>query len=353
MGSATAVTDRGVATAGPRSACRGQYARRRILSRRARRRRRLEPRDQLLRLGEERPRARARRSPSPAERPRRAPGPRHRPARRARDSPRATTRRRPPHEVVEEAVRPISPAGAQGRSRGSAPPASRSRPCSGRGGGTARARSRRSRRRRRRPRRAAVRPASRASRASPALSGRARRRALRQARVRDGAVVALEEVLHADLPVGRVLVGDRPCGSAARRRRGRRRRAAPAAPRAPPRAAAAVGSGLTKTNGPQVSTETWTRPSPSRSKPGSRSARGALRRDAVQAVRPRVVRALDRLAAARPRRRAGGPVPADVHEPAEDVVAGAREHDGQGAGRTPWSAGRAPRPGRGARRTAS
>ena len=41
----------------------------------------------------------------------------------------------------------------------------------------------------------------------------------------------------------------------------------------------AIGVGLTKTNGPNVSTDTGTSPSASRSKPGSRSARGALRSD--------------------------------------------------------------------------
>ena len=45
------------------------------------------------------------------------------------------------------------------------------------------------------------------------------------------------------------------------------------------RAARARCRDSTKTNGPNVSTDTGTRPSVSRSKPGSRSARGALRSD--------------------------------------------------------------------------
>ena len=102
---------------------------------------------------------------------------------------------------------------------------------------------------------------------------------LRQAGVGDGAVVALEEVLHADLPVARVLV---------RVGAGWKRSASTSIPPrarcsgSPPRWAAsgsASVSGLTKTNGPHASTETGTRPSAVVSNPGSRSARGAFLSD--------------------------------------------------------------------------
>ena len=101
---------------------------------------------------------------------------------------------------------------------------------------------------------------------------------LREARVRDRAVVALEEVLDAHLPVAGVLGR---LGPLVERERvdvdALRRRAARAARRGASASGAASGSGLTNTNGPHVSTATGTSPRASRSKPGSRSARGALR----------------------------------------------------------------------------
>ena len=155
---------------------------------------------------------------------------------------------------------------------------------------------------------------------------------LREGRVRDGAVVALEEVLHADLPVGRVLVGDGPCVEAQRvdveAAVGEQRRELPERVR--------------ERRGRRIGVDEDERP-PGVDRDGDEAERlavearlavGARRvaEGAVQAVRPRVVRALDRLAARVPVAERVAPVPADVHEPAEDVVAGAREHDGQRAG---------------------
>ena len=151
---------------------------------------------------------------------------------------------------------------------------------------------------------------------------------LRPGRVGDGAVVALEEVLDADLPVARVLVRLGPGVES------QRVDVDPVRPRAcsgsPPRWAAsgsASVSGLTNTNGPQASTETGTSPSAVVSNPGSRSARGAFRSDAVEAVRPRVVGALDRLAPRITVAEDGAAVPADVDEAAELAVPGTRQDD--------------------------
>ena len=94
----------------------------------------------------------------------------------------------------------------------------------------------------------------------------------------DGAVVALEVVLDADLPVGVVLgfgplVEDERVDVDATLCDEPRQVAEVVGQRG------GVESGLTKTNGPQVLTCTGRRPWASRSKPGSSSARGAVRNE--------------------------------------------------------------------------
>ena len=84
-------------------------------------------------------------------------------------------------------------------------------------------------------------------------------------------------------------------------------------------------------NGPHVSTAAGTRPSSSRRKPGSSSERGACAQRAVEAVRPRVVRALERLAPARALGDGEAAMAADVHERTQHVVARACHDDRRAA----------------------
>ena len=108
------------------------------------------------------------------------------------------------------------------------------------------------------------------------------------------AVVALEEVLDANLPVRSRIRRDSARGV----ERSVSTRAPPAAessgsPPSLPRAARPSTSRLTNTNGPHAATATGAQPELVASNLGSRSARGAFINDPVEAVRPRVVRALD------------------------------------------------------------
>ena len=100
---------------------------------------------------------------------------------------------------------------------------------------------------------------------------------LGEARVGDRAVVALEVVLDRDLPVRL----ERPRHAAAEREPpevdAAARRARRAARRASRRTAARRGRDATNRNGPHVATRAGRRPSPSGSRPGSRSPRGTLR----------------------------------------------------------------------------
>ena len=79
---------------------------------------------------------------------------------------------------------------------------------------------------------------------------------LAEPRVRSRAVVALEEVLHRDLPVRPRSATRGGSGSGPRRRRGRSARRGRGGSPSASSSGAASGSGLTKTNGPHVSTET-------------------------------------------------------------------------------------------------
>ena len=186
-----------------------------------------------------------------------------------------------------------------------------------------------------------------AARIEPVRVGRDVER-LREGRVRDRAVVALEEVLDADLPVARVLVGLRA------RVEAQRVDVDPAVGEKSGQLAERVGQRLRLAvrvdedeRPPRLHRRPRTSPSAPVSKTGSRSARGAPQ-SAVEAVRPGVVRALDRLA---PRVALAEQVPAvaaDVHEAAELAVARAASTTGSDPPRRS-SAGRARRPGRPAR----
>ena len=176
--------------------------------------------------------------------------------------------------------------------------------------------------------------------------------------MRGRAVVALEEVLGGDLPVAVVL-------GLARWRKRSASRSMPASairsgmPSRKSSSGAASRSGLTKTSGPQVSSWSCTRPSSSASIPPSLLPRGAGEQAAVEAVRPGVVRALERLAPARALADDRAAVPADVEERAQHVllvadeddrdVADARRCEGAGLGdladgrRTATSGGRSAR----------
>jgi hypothetical protein len=102
--------------------------------------------------------------------------------------------------------------------------------------------------------------------------------------MRDLAVVALEEVLAADLPVRLVLAARALRNRSESSRAGRVDELRQLAERL--RERRRLASGLAKTNGPHESTETGTRPSSVLSKPGSRSsgaARSAPSRPYVQA----------------------------------------------------------------------
>ena len=178
-------------------------------------------------------------------------------------------------EVVEEAIGPLRRRrGRPGRSRGSAPGMTLI-PCSGRESGTGRAR----------PRPSVVARAARSRggpywlidrRSSRGGTRPARRRRPGEARVRDRAVVALEEVLGDDFPVrrrtrdsralrnasaSRSSPGDRARAAAEERPRAARRRVRVDEDERPPRVE------LQRHEAESV-----------RSNPGSRSARGAARR---------------------------------------------------------------------------
>ena len=149
---------------------------------------------------------------------------------------------------------------------------------------------------------------------------------LAEAGVRGRAVVALEEVLHHDLPVrlDRPLVvrveangvDVEPARGDDRRQVAERRCSG-----------GASGSGFTNTNGPQVSTETGASERPGRVEP--RLALGSRRpsKRAVEVVRPRVVRALQRFAAAGALDDEVAAMPADVHEASQHAVRAANDSD--------------------------
>ncbi len=122
------------------------------------------------------------------------------------------------------------------------------------------------------------------------------------------------------------------CRSGACRRRGRARRPEPASSRAPRRAAPDPRCVFTNTNGPQVSTRGATEAELAlrEARLLVRARRGAQR--AVEAVRPRVVRALERLALALALGDLEAAVAADVEKRAHLAVLRAGHDDRRAAG---------------------
>ena len=148
----------------------------------------------------------------------------------------------------------------------------------------------------------------------------------------DGAVVALEVVLDADLPV-RVVLALRPLVEDERvdvdpAFGHEPRQVAQVLLRAGPHA----WSGLTKTNGPQVSTSDGDEAEAFPVEAGLAVRPRRTSQRAVEVVRPRVVRALQRLALARAVAEEGAAMPADVDERAQLTVTVADEDDGHIAG---------------------
>ena len=149
---------------------------------------------------------------------------------------------------------------------------------------------------------------------------------LREAGMRDRAVVALEVVLDADLPVRVVLDLD----TVAEDERVDVEPAAGDQPGSSPRCSVSGGasrSGLTNTNGPQVSTWSGTSPSPSRRKPGSPVRPRSAPQRAVELVGPRVVSALQCLPPALALAEDRAAMTADVDERAQHTLAVADEDD--------------------------
>ena len=176
---------------------------------------------------------------------------------------------------------------------------------------------------------------------------------LREARVRDRAVVALEEVLRADLPVARVLVALGP-----------RVEAEPVdldpAVREQP---GELTQGARERPGVAIGVDEHER-APRLGRDGDERQRlgveGVLAlgprrvpQRPVEVVRPRVVRALDRLALRVRLAEHVASVPADVHERAELAVAAADDEDRQRSRPRPASCSPARRRGRLASRTAT